>query len=242
MPSLRDLQREFGGALLAPGAASVPPGLGIYAANVAGNWLKALAEAYPVARKIVGQPFFEHLARAYSSAHPSRSGDLNEYGADFPAFIADFSDTRDLPYLPDVAQMEWLAHRAHFAPDAPRFDPARLAGISPTQYAALRFRLAPACGLLASDWPLARIWEIHQDGYGGAPSVDLTPATAQFLVLRPGWRVTVAKLEPAEFALLGAARRGESLGDALEAAFAADPRSNGANVLARWVSAGVLFL
>jgi len=243
MRSLRDLQRDFGNALLAPGAAEfIPPGLGIYAANVAGNWLKALAGAYPIARKIVGERFFEGLARAYSAAHPSRSGDLNDYGADFPAFVADYPGTRDLPYLPDVARMEWLAHRAHFAADAPRFDPARLAGVSPAKYAALPLRLAPPCGLLVSGWPLARLWEIHQDGYAGDLSADLAPAAARILVYRPDWKSAVAALAPGEFALLGAAQHGETLGDALETALAADPQADAANALARWVSAGVLVL
>ena len=243
MPSLRDVQRQFGERLLAPRAAAIrQPGLRIYAANMRANWEKALSGAYPVVRKIVGEPFFEGLAHAYSFAHPSRSGDLNEFGPHFAAFLAGCPQTRDLAYLPDVAQMEWLAHRAHFAADPPGFDPARLAEVPPADYAALPLRLAPASSLLASAWPLARIWEIHQDGYAGELSVDFTPVSGDFLVHRPGWKAAVAPLEPADSALHAAAGRCACLGDALESARAADPRADLTNVLGRWIGCGSLVL
>lgn len=243
MPSLRDAQREFGERLLAPRAApSWPPGLRIYAGNMRGNWTKALSGAYPIVRRIVGEPFFENLACVYSSACPSRSGDLNEFGAHFAHFLAECTQTRDLAYLPDTASMEWLAHRAHFAADAPGFEPARLAGVPPARYAALPLRLAPASSLLASAWPLARIWELHQDGYAGELRVDFTPALRHFLVYRAGWKAAVAPLGPADHALLAAAQRGDPLGDALESACAAEPQIDGASTLARWIGCGALVL
>lgn len=243
MRSLRELQRDFSSSLLAPGrAAERQPGFHVYLGNVYGNWSGALASAYPIARKLVGDPFFDELARAYAAGFPSRSGDLNEYGADFPAFVVEFPGTLDLPYLPDVARMEWLAHRAHFAADTASFDPARLAGIPPEQYGALPLRLTPSSLLLASDWPLGRIWEIHQRNYTGELSVDFSSTPGQFLVSRPAWEVRVSALAPGDYWFLHAAGRGAVLGDALEAASAAVPRFDGENALARWVATGVLAL
>jgi hypothetical protein len=243
MLSLRDLQQELGRSLLVPSDAAVlGPGFQTYVGNVFGNWVKALACAYPIARQLVGEPFFEGLARAYAVAHPSPSGDLNEFGAHFPAFVARYPQTQDLPYLPDVAKMEWLAHRAHFAADPPRFDPARLAGIPPAQYGALPLRLAPGSCLLHSAWPLARIWEIHQEGYAGELSVDFSSPPGRFLVFRPAWRVTVESLALGDCRFLAAANIGATLGEALEAAAAADPQFDCASALARWMAKGVLTL
>jgi hypothetical protein len=243
MRSLHDLQHEFANSLLAPGrAAARQPGFHIYIGNVYGNWEKALAFAYPIARQLVGEPFFEGLARAYALAHPSPSGDLNEFGAHFPAFVARYPQTRDLPYLPDAAQMEWLAHRAHFAADLPRFDPARLAGIPPAQYGALPLRLAPGSCLLHSAWPLARIWEIHQQGYAGELSVDFSSPPGDFLVFRPNWHVTVESLAQGDYRFLAAANNGATLGEALESASAADLQFDCADALARWAAKGVLAL
>ena len=253
MPALRELQHELGAAIAdaartataAPlfrgSPDAVPARLAVYRGNAYGNWINALAGAYPIVRKIVGVEFFEAAAREYARSHASTSGDLNGYGAAMPAFLAGFAHTQDLPYLPDVARMEWLAHRAYYAADAVPFDPARLTGLPPERWIGLRPVLAPACALLASDWPLARIWAVHQDGYAGAIDVDLGAGPDRVLVHRPRWRAEVRSIGPGDYRFLAAARDGATLAGALEAAVAAgDSAFDPAGALARWVAAGVL--
>ena len=140
MPCLPELQRAFSAALEDAGCAEVAAQafrgtvernvarLAVYRGNVYANCTKALASAFPVVRKIVGEEFFEALAREFVHRHPSRSGDLNRYGDVFADFLAVFPHTADLPYLPDVARMEWLVHRAHFAEDPPALDLSFLGG------------------------------------------------------------------------------------------------------------------
>jgi hypothetical protein len=226
------MQSRFAAELFARGG---PEGMAAYRGNVLGNWSRALAGAYPVVRKIVGEEFFRALAREYARVHPSRSGDLNEYGERFADFVAAFEHTRDLPYLPDVARMEWLAHRAHYAPDPAPFT---LEGLGESS----RLRLTPPCALLASDWPLGSIWTVHQDDYEGEINVDLRAGPDRILVHRPRWRVLVRSLAPGEHRFLQAAARGETLGDALEAALAEDAEFQPSLALAGWVDAGVIAL
>lgn len=231
MSSLRETQRAFAAALDCPGSA----GMRAYRANVWGNWAAALAGAYPIVRKVVGEEFFNVLAREYARAHPSASGDLNEYGAQLAQFVAAFPHTLDLPYLPDVARMDWLAHRAYYAADAPPFDLKDL-----PEPGALRLRLAPACALMVSDWPLGRIWEVHQDGYEGEVAVDLGAGPDRILVHRPRWRVDVCALPAGDYAFLHSLACGAGLGDALEAAVRDDPAFDPASAPAHWVQSGVL--
>ena len=144
MQSLLELQRSFGEALRDSAmAAQLPRGFAVYVGNVRGNWTKALAAAYPIVRKIVGAGFFEGLASDFARAHVSMSGDLNEFGERLPDFLAAGSKTKELPYLPDVATMEWLAHRAYYAANAVPLDPARLAAMDPAEYSRLPIRRAP---------------------------------------------------------------------------------------------------
>lgn len=226
MPSLLELQRDFGAHLLGAGG---PPRMNVYRGNVFGNWSAALAGAYPVARRIVGAEFFEAMAREYARVYPSASGDLNEYGANLAAFLEAFPGTQDLLYLPDVARLEWLAHRAYYAADAKPFDYSR-----PTE-----LRLAPGAALLHSAWPLASIWEAHQDG--GDPSlVNLDAGPARVLVHRSGWRVEVVSLRPGDHRFLERLQAVAALGPALEAAAAEDPAFVPRVALAAWVQAGVI--
>jgi hypothetical protein len=236
MSSLLEMQSQFAAAVLGRAGA---PGLAVYRSNVFGNWAQALAGAYPIVRKIVGEEFFEGLAREYARAHPSASGDLNEYGVHLPEFVAAFQHTQDLPYLPDVARMEWLAHRAYYAANA---KPPDLEVFKKPSPETTRLALAPACALLDSAWPLARIWTVHQDDYEGEFDVDLGAGRDRVLVHRPKWRVQVLSVAPGNYRFLQSAARGETLGDALEAAAAEDPEFKPSLALAGWVDAGVIAL
>jgi hypothetical protein len=252
MPALLELQRAFGAALADAGRAGLAAPLfrggrertlsrlAVYRGNFYVNCTNALAGAHPIVRKIVGGDFFDAMARAYARIHPSTSGDLNEYGEQFAEFVAAFPHTQDLPYLPDVARMEWHAHRAYYAADATPFAPARLASLPPERWAGLRLTLAPACALLASDWPLARIWAVHQDGFEGGVEVDFEVGSDRILIHRPLWKVEVRTLPAGDYRFLASARAGAALGDALAAAMADDAEFDAATGLARWVEAGVV--
>jgi hypothetical protein len=252
MSELSAIQSGFAAAL-APGgkvggaaalfrgdAAGVSRRLGIYRGNAQANAVKALGAVYPVLAQIVGTEFFEGLARAYAKSFPSASGDLNEYGEAFGEFLAGFEPAQELPYLPDVARLEWRAHKAHYATDHLHLDPARLAQIAEDDYAALRLVLHPACALLQSPWPLARIWEVHQADFSGEFEVDLDAGPSCALVYRPELRVCVTELSPGEQAFMAGASRGETLGEALNAAMAAEAGFMLDAAFTRWVADRVI--
>lgn len=242
MSSLRERQRDFAGAITGDAAAWAHPGCSVYAGNVLGNWRGALAGAYPIVRKILGEGYFDGLARAYATTHSSRSGDLNEYGSDFPDFLDACADVADVPYLPDVARMEWLVHLAYYAADGEAFDPAKLAAIPPDRHAGLRLRLAPGAALFASRWPLDRLWIVHQDGYIGPFDVDFGGPEVLIAVFRPEWHAEVEPLPRGDGAFLARAVDGATLGEALEAGCAADASFDPAQALARWIRKGVVNL
>ena len=98
--------------------------LEIYRHNVYTNLRGALKDIYPVILAIVGEAFFHHAADQFVAAHPSRSGDLNQFGGEWAAFLGSYAHAAELAYLPDVARLEWAWHRAFHAGDATRFDPA----------------------------------------------------------------------------------------------------------------------
>ncbi len=218
----------------------VPERLAIYRGNVLGNCTNALENAYPIVSKIVGEAFFEELTRAFVHATASTSANLNLYGAKFADFLAKFPAVADLPYLGDVARMEWQAHLAYYAADGARFDFLSLARKSPAECTELRPRLAPHCSLLESRWPLARLWTVHQDDYVGALEVDLDGEPHYVLVYRDGWRPQVLLLAPGDYAFLRKAIDGEDLGAALEAALAADSDFAPTPALGRWIDAQII--
>jgi len=212
----------------------------IYRGNTVANAAKAIGAAYPVIEKIVGPEFFSGLAREYGSRHPSKNGDLNEHGESFAAFLADFPPAKAFAYLPDVARLEWLVHRGHYAADSRQFDAAILATVPPERQLQLRPRLHAACNVLHSVHPVARIWEVHQEGFSSEFEVDFSFGPTHALVFRPHFRVEVAQIGDAEAAFLCAAFRGEPLETALAAALLLNASFDLGGWLMNWVASRVI--
>ncbi len=83
--------------------------LSIYRNNSRAVRASALEENYPAIRSLVGPDFFGAAARRYAAANPSRSVDLNQYGADFPEFLRQLPGLiAETPYIVDVARFEWM--------------------------------------------------------------------------------------------------------------------------------------
>jgi len=213
--------------------------LALYRGNVHAAWEKALANAYPVVRALVGEDFLGGLARAYGRAHPSTSGDLNRFGAGFADFVRDFEHTQGLPYLADVAELEWAVHRAHYAADSFGLSRDRIAALPPTDLLAARFELHPACAWMESPFPIAGIWLAHQSNASVALPDDL--GRREFaLIARPGWRVEVLASSAGEVAALEQLQAGADMECAVGAALGIEPQFNFARALVRWLDHAVL--
>ena len=248
MPELLHFQTRFAAALrerretpalerwLAGGDELVERRMAIYRANMVAAAEKALASAYPVIRQVVGVDFFHGLAREYQRGTPSASGDLTGFGATFGSFLAAFEHTQAMAYLPDLARLEWAAHRAYGAADAPDWDPATLGTVQTDSQAAIRFQWAPGTAVVESAHPIVRIWTIHQPGYDGEFSVAWELADTA-LVSRDGFAVGVTGCSPADAAFIAASLAGLPFGDAAAAALARHPDFDLGALLGRAISA-----
>ena len=191
MSALAELQRAFVRELLGEDGLRLRP----YRETTLGALCEALAAIHPVCVRLVGADAFRALARRCARERPSTSPDLNDYGAELADLIAGFAPARTLPYLADVARLEWALHRARHALPAP---PVGLSSVTEQS----RFALAPAAALLASAWPIDRIWETNQPDFAGDTEVRLDSGGAALVVAREPERASFTRLASDEFALL----------------------------------------
>jgi putative DNA-binding protein len=208
---------------------------GLYRGNLTANWERALANAYPVLRQLVGEDFFHALAREYGRQMPSASGDLNLLGNGLADFVERFEPTRAYPYFPDVARLEWAAHRGYYAADARPLAPAELDSQALESTA---FRLRPGHVLLASEWAVVELWQAHQTPPGPFPAELARPCRA--LVYRPDWRVQVREAGVGEWAALEALQAGAPLASALGAGLDTDPDLDPGTTLQAWLEQRLL--
>ena len=205
--------------------------LAIYRNNVFSNLRSALRDSYPVILRLLGEPFFNHAADEYVRSHPSASGDLHDFGDDFGTFLAAFEPCAELPYLPDVARLEWAwdqaFHAADHAPLALEHALQRMDAVPPEHYADLHFSLHPSCTLVVSDYPILRIWQVNQANYAGDQQVDLSEGGVRLALVRGNaqgndFTVSILPLATGKYAFLQAITDGDNLGAALESALESD--------------------
>jgi hypothetical protein len=226
MPSLPELQRRFADAI-AGDSTPAAPGFEVYRRSIEANYRRALAATYPVVRALVGAPFFDAAVDAFAAAHPSISGDLNVYGDAFAPFVARHAPASTLPYLPDVARLEWALDESARAADVESDPQALIAAISVIEDDAIgnmHLTLHPSCRRVASSFPVFEIWTAHQPGQDPGMQVDASAgATGHVLVRRSAHAPLVERITAAESAWLGALAGGADFSWALGQALQVDP-------------------
>ncbi len=251
MGSLREQQVGFAAALFNPAASRAVPGiradgispavrLGFYRTNVFENYRKALTATYPAVEKLIGSGFFAALAEEYIRRYSSHSGDVGRHGEQFAEFLRRHACARELPYLSDVARLEWSIDQSFNEAEHAPLALERLAGVPAGQHERLRFLLALSCRLMSSGFPVHRIWQMCQPDFDGEGNVDLSEGGADLLVRRQGFHVIVETVQPGEFAMLMALSTGHDFAEAYDIAHAVDGCFDPAAFLQRHVMSGVL--
>jgi hypothetical protein len=168
-PSLLELQRAMRASLVVhddrgisahvvPDAFEPAERLDIYRNTFASVLTTALRLAYPAVYRLVGAEFFEGAARIFIEAHPPTGACLDDYGEELAGFLSDFGPAASLPYLPDVARLEWAVNRALHAPNTQPLDPRRLAALAEAERAHVCFAPHPSVSLVRADHPADLIW------------------------------------------------------------------------------------
>ncbi len=162
----------------------------IYRNNVHRALRDALADAYPIVRRLVGDEFFFAMAREFFLSERTRAPSLALYGAAFPQFVASFPPAASVPYLADVARLERAWLEALHARDAMALSASSLPGDG-RQLASTRLSAHPATRLVASAHPIVSIWHAHRTDPAAETIVD---AAEHALVTRPHLEVQVTPL------------------------------------------------
>jgi len=199
--------------------------LAVYRNNVLVSLVDALVHTFPVTQELVGEDFFRAMAQVFVRAHPPRTRVLAHYGYELPEFIAQFPPAAGLPYLADVAQLEWQRLQALHAADAQPLDATSLSALLQDTDAlpSLRWQLAPSLHGLRSPHAAVSIWAAHQEGSGIAlEDVDVAQAESA-LVFRSGLDVMVLQTAPGMAALVEGLLAKAPFGETIDLALLAEP-------------------
>ncbi|MBU2581673.1 MAG: DNA-binding domain-containing protein [Alphaproteobacteria bacterium] len=211
----------------------------VYRNNVVMSLTEVLEAYFPVVRRLVGDEYFRAMARFFIVTEPPATPVLSQYGAGFPAFIASFEPVSDLPYLADVALMEWLQQRAYHSPEGVPLTAEHLSQVNAEDVAALRLVFHPAARFLSSSSPVFSIWRTNTFDADVVPvGADAGPEAV--LIVRPEMEVKTLLLQAGTAMFVDRLMQGATIGEAYESALEQDSAFDPAPALAALIELGAL--
>ena len=228
MSRLAELQKTFHDSILSRDMHSIVPfleecdklpsdeRLSVYRSNYYVLLTDVMSETFSRVRTLVGDDYFKQVVYAFLAKYPPTTGCLFDYGNEFPDFLDTLPTAKDLPYLSDIARLEWIMNQAYYAQDSSPFSQKQLAEISEENLPKLRFEYPPSTHFLQSPFPLKKIWELANGEHNN--TVDLKEGAAYALVIRPIQEVQIYWLMEEVYVFLKKVYQGETLENAYQAA------------------------
>jgi Putative DNA-binding domain len=136
---LHELQQQFMKTII--DGVDLAPRLHIYHESSLNGRLKALQHVFPCTVAIVGEVFFRQMTIEFLTLEPSQHLTADAQGQNFPAFISTYNPAKSLPYLTDLAKLEWLWYCVFHDVNQVQF--------------------------IESTYPITQLWEMSQPEYRG---------------------------------------------------------------------------
>lgn len=245
MPSLHELQQSFlagiydGDGALATAAIDAhgltsDARMRIYRNSGTLLHTDILRTTFPAVLALVGEDCFESTAMLYRRAHPSASGNLQAFGSTFADFLGRQPNLQGVPYLADVARLEWLRQQAALTADGTTLSTAAFEtatkDLPPPQTS---LKLHPSLQLLSSPHAVLTLWSYAINPHD--QSLRLPDDGEQIALWRSGDEVAMTALDTASFAFIDALSRDVCVANASRQALNIDPAFDHVTCLASLV-------
>jgi hypothetical protein len=194
----------------------------IHQNNRLSGLIEHLSETFPVVKALVGDDFFNGMSIEYIDQLRLDPPILNIMGASFAAFIEQFEHAKDLPYLADVARIEFARVRAFHAADQAALSSEglmeKISAISHLEreldLSALKISLHSSLSVIQSAFAISSIWAAHQldeaEQALALEQIEWSQSESCF-VFRQGWQPIVMKVSWIDAFVTSKIMQGKSL-------------------------------
>lgn len=205
--------------------------LSIYANAYYARLLDCLGDSYRVLKQTLGGDTFNAFAFGYLQKYPSQSYTLGTLGARFPDYLAETRPDSDdaacpgrqrtacwMDFVIDLARLEWAIAEVFDGPGIEKKDiltDEHLRLITPDEWPSVRLRTVPCLRLLASAFPLNEYYTAARQSPDRPPLPPPSPATSYIAITRRAYIVRRHDLTLAQYILLDALSKGQTLGEAV---------------------------
>jgi hypothetical protein len=213
--SLGDLQRAFQDYLLATNdtfqaavrdtsKADRATLLDVYRDGYALRLIEALTTDYPGVMAMAGPADFDHMARAYIAAHPSRHPSVRWYGRGMADFLANTEPYSRTPAAAEMARFEWALGEAFDSPDVTPITADALMALPQEAWETLSFSTLPSLRRLILAFEAPQAWQRREEVDSGDLSVERAPEPLTWAIWRPDLVSNFRSLDADEAAMLDA--------------------------------------
>ena len=156
----------------------------VYRFTIFENLQNALRITYPGIWTLLDKESADSIAYAFCLHQYNfpTSGCLDDWGNEFPKFLAELDDLKELPYLQDYACYEWNKHLAYGAAESDYISPDDLAAINEEEIEKIKMVFIPSVVTFHSAFPIDEIDEIVKNP--NANAIDLRFKNCYALIFR----------------------------------------------------------
>ena len=198
---------------------------GVYRNGFLRGCTEALRASYPAIDALVGEAYFDFLAKDYIKLHPPQRSTFTTYGEQFPSFLEQKRAQHQLGYLADFARLDQAWLRAYFAQDSNLLGEEDIeawqnAGNSIEN---LNVCLPKSAQLLKLKHQVSSLWLVLKEDETPPVNTCINSDNEDIIVWRDAQdQVKIRILKPAELAFLSPICKGATLARAAEAALTLD--------------------
>jgi hypothetical protein len=172
---------------------------------------ESLGETYPALRHVLGDGDFAELADRYRPHLPPGESNLGFVGSELPAFLTRERLVRDLPFLVDLARLEWAVWGCFHARLVASFEASTCAAWTPDEWSRACVHFQPGVAVVRSRWPVRSLRECRNVAREDV-DLDLMNRPENVVVYREGLTVVTRAVADLEAEMLDRLAAGESLG------------------------------
>ena len=195
----------------------------IYKNNIRMTQKNALELLYPCVLSVVGDICFSELVMTYLDVTPGQQEAVYEIGRAFSHFLKDKEHLFKLPYLWELASLEWTRYEIYHGKGGEPLSEATLKEcLLSFKEASSYFMMNPASKLMTFEYP---IFDIFQCCYGKQEAVYLEKKQNYLLVIQRQGKVYCEPLSPGEFVFLSFLQEGYPWQIICEKTWQVDPQA-----------------
>lgn len=217
-PTLNQLQQSLKQEITSSHGASVLPFItegrmsaqervGIYSDAYGTRLFEALKTDFEATCKVLGEEDFYDLTLSYLKEFPSISTSIEEVGVKLPEFIGKHPLGIKIPYMQELATLEWNLVESFYADDLPPFDQTSLNTLSSSVWGEVKLTLDTSIKLLSTSWPILTVWETKKSFI----IPEIKPALSFYLIHRHNYNVQVRAINEIEYHALSMVQEGHSV-------------------------------